>query len=133
MFELIKQKSWRDNIWMQLHGADVFRRIDGPGGAAVEVDSTVAGWNNHERFVQRIRNYTRKAIDVEVRRAFPGDVTFRSALGPRLFDYQTVEFTATLDAGKKTDLPFELVSKQGRNAKQGNVTLEAADVTRAQP
>src|SRR5204862_413945 len=34
VFELIKQKSWRDNIWLQLHGVDVFRRIDGPVGVA---------------------------------------------------------------------------------------------------
>jgi hypothetical protein len=95
---------------------------------AVEANSTIAGWNDHQLFIQRIRNYTRKAIEVEVRRTFGGDVTFRSRLEPKLFDYQTVEFTKSLEAGKKTDLALEFVSRQGHNAKQNNVTLEAADV-----
>src|SRR5258705_1490857 len=113
VFELIKQRSWRDTIWMQLHGVNVFRRIDGPGGVAVEANSTIAGWNDHQLFVQRIRNYTRKAIEVEVRRTFGGDVTFRSRLEPKLFDYQTVEFTKSLEPGKKTGLAFEVVTRQG--------------------
>ena len=29
IFELVKLKTWRDNIWMQVHGTDVFRRVDG--------------------------------------------------------------------------------------------------------
>ena len=33
IFELIKLRSWRDNIWMQINGLDVFRRADdGAGG-----------------------------------------------------------------------------------------------------
>jgi hypothetical protein len=127
VFELIKQRSWRDNIWMQLHGADVFRQVDAPG-ADIEVEATVAGWDDHERYVQRIRNYSRKSIDVEVRRTFPGHVDFRSRLSPTLHDYQTVQFTTTLQSGKKTELPFEIVRHQGRNARQNNVTLVDADV-----
>jgi hypothetical protein len=125
IFELIKQKSWRDNIWVQIHGADVFRRVDQPG-VEVDVRSTVVGWDDHEQLVQRIRNYSSKPIEVEVRRTFPGHVVFRSKLEPRLFDYQTVEFLTHLDAGKKADLAFEIVRHLGRNAKQNNVTLEAS-------
>ena len=47
VFDLIKQRTWRDTIWMQLHGVNVFRRIDGPGGVAVEANSSIAGWNDH--------------------------------------------------------------------------------------
>ena len=31
IFELVKMKTWRDNIWVQLAGANVFRRVDQPG------------------------------------------------------------------------------------------------------
>ena len=31
IFELVKLRTWRDNIWMQIHGADVFKRVDEPG------------------------------------------------------------------------------------------------------
>jgi hypothetical protein len=93
----------------------------------IELNSTVAGWDEHELYVQRIRNYSRKSIDVEIRRSFPGHVIFRSRLEPTLFDYQTVQFSAALESGKKRELPFEIVWKQGRNARQNNVALEAAE------
>ena len=65
---------------------------------------------------------------MEIRRTFPGHVMFRSRLTPTLFDYQTVQFGARLESGKKVDLPFEIVRQQGRNARQNNVTLEKAEV-----
>ena len=77
---------------------------------------------------QRVRNYTAKPIDLEIRRTLPGHVVFRSQLEPKLHDYQTVEYTATVPAGKRVDLLHEIVRHQGRNAKQNNVTLEAGEV-----
>jgi hypothetical protein len=127
IFELTKLRVLRDNIWMQVSGADVFRRVD-DGAATVEVNSTASGWDEHQVFSQRIRNYTAKPIDVEVRRAFDGDAVFRSALNPLLHDYRTVQFQATVEAGRKADLLFELVTHQGHNAKQNNVTLQSAQV-----
>jgi len=127
IFELIKLKQYRDEIWMRVGGANVFRRVDQPG-VQVEINSSVVGWNDHEIFTQRIRNYTNKPIEVEIRRSLPGHVLFRSALKPTLHDFQTPQFTATIEPGKKSDLLFEVVRQQGRNAKQNNVTLEAADV-----
>jgi hypothetical protein len=47
-------------------------------------------------------------------------------LEPKLHDYQTVEFAAKVQPGDKKDLLFEIVQRQGRNAKQHNVTLEKA-------
>jgi hypothetical protein len=125
LFELIKLRSFRDEIWMHVNGANVFRRVGQPG-VVIEAKSAVAGWDDHQVFAQRVRNYTDKAIEVEVRRAFPGHVVFRSELKPVQFDFQTVQFTASVDAGKKTDLLFEIVRHQGHNAKQNNVTLEDA-------
>lgn len=123
IFDLIKLRASRDNIWMQLHDADVFRRVD-DGAVNIEVNSSVVGWDDHEVFTQRIRNYTAKPIEVEVRRAFPGHVEFRSGLpGVKLYDYQTPDFTTTVPAGQKADCLFEILRHQGRNAKQSNVKL----------
>jgi hypothetical protein len=127
IFELVKLRSGRDNIWMQLNGVDVFRQVGQPG-VVIDVNSSVAGWDDHELFTQCIRNYTAKPIEVEIRRAFPGHVIFRSQLNPILHDFQTVQFTAPIDARKRSDLLFELVRHQGHNAKQNNVTLEQADL-----
>jgi hypothetical protein len=127
IFELIKLRTSRDEIWMRGNGANVFLRVDQPG-VQIRVNAAVAGWDDHEVYAQRVRNYTAKPIDVEVRRSFPGHVVFRSALKPTLFDFRTPQFTATVEAGKKSDLLFEIVRHQGRNAKQDNVTLEAAEI-----
>jgi hypothetical protein len=128
IFELIKLRASRDNIWMQVNGADVFRRVD-DGALKIEVNSSVNGWDDHEVFTQRIRNYTAKPIEVEVRRPFAGHVDFRSSLpGVKLFDFQTVEFTASVAAGKKADCLFEVLRHQGRNSKQNNITLVNAKI-----
>jgi len=125
IFELIKLRSSRADIWLKVNGANVFKQVNQPG-VVIDVNSSVIGWDDHELFTQRIRNYTNKPIEVEVRQVFPGHVVFRSQLTPTLHDYQTVQFIAPIDAGKKSDLLFEIVRHQGRNAKQNNVTLEAA-------
>lgn len=125
VFELVKLRAQRDELWMQIHGTDTFERV-GDDARQQDVNSTVVGWNDRSTFTQRIRNYTARPIDVEVRRSFDGHVAFRSPLEPKLHDFQTVEFAARVPPGEKRDLLFEIVQRQGRNAKQNNVTLEAA-------
>ena len=88
IFELIKLKVSRDDIWMQVNGANIFRRV-GQAGVQIGVNSSVAGWDDHEVYSQRVRNYTAVPIPVEVRRSFDGDVIFRSLLKPILHDYRT--------------------------------------------
>jgi len=128
IFELVKLRASRDGIVMRVNGLNVYKPVDG-GGADIEVNSSVAGWDDHEVYTQRIRNYTAKSIEVEVRRAFPGHVEFRSSLpGVKLYDFRTPEFTTTVPAGKRADCLFEIVRHQGRNAKQGNVTLVTAEI-----
>jgi hypothetical protein len=127
IFELIKLRAARDNIWMHLDGTDIYRRVD-DGRLKIDVRSTVAGWNDHEVFAQRIRNYTGRPIHVEIRRSYPGDVTFRSTLSARRFDFQTVEFAADVPPAQRADLLHEIVRRQGYNAKQNNVTIEEAEV-----
>ncbi len=127
IFELIKLRTSRSDIWFQVNGVNVFHKLDEAGFRA-EPNMSVVGWNDHEVYAQRIRNYTSKPIDVEVRRSFDGHVTFRSTLEPKLHDFRTVQFSKTVAAGKKVDLDFEIIRRQGHNATQNNVMLEQADV-----
>jgi hypothetical protein len=107
----------------------VFRRV-GDGAVQIEVNSHIVGWDDHGVFTQRIRNYTSKPIEVEVRRAFDGHALFRSALNPRLHDYRTVEFKTTVNPAQRADLLFEVLTHQGRNSTQNNVTLEQSQISR---
>jgi hypothetical protein len=127
IFEWIKLKTHRSDIWFQVNGLNVFHKLDEQGFRA-EPNMTVVGWDDHEIYSQRVRNYTAKSIELEIRRTLPGHVVFRSRLDPKLHDYQTVEYTTTVPAGKRADLLQEIIVHQGHNAKQNNVTLEAGDV-----
>ena len=125
IFELITQRSFRDNIWMRWGDVNLDRRVD-DGVARIDVNSSVVGWDDHRVYAQRIRNYTSKPIEVEVRRAFGGDVEFKADLaGLKLYDYQTPEFTVPVKAGEKADFPCEVVTHQGKLVKQNRVTLVA--------
>jgi hypothetical protein len=127
LFDLVKLHTRRDNVWLQVQGVSVFRKVGEPG-VAIEENSVVAGWDDHTIFAQRVRNYTKKPIDLEVRRTFGGHVIFRSELAAKNHDFQTVEYTATVKPGEKAELHYEIVQRQGYNAKQGNVTIERAAV-----
>jgi len=124
IFELIKLRSFRDNLWLQVQNVpNVFRRAD-DGAVNIEVNSSMSGWDEHEQYTQRIRNYTAQPIAVEVRRPWDGHVVFRSQLQPVLHDFRTPQFESTVPAATRKDLLFEVVRHQGHNATQNNVTLE---------
>jgi hypothetical protein len=127
VFELVKLRARRDSLWMQLNGLNVFQQV-GSGELKAETDATVVGWDDHSQYAQRIRNYTDKPIDVEIRRSYDGHITFRSNLEPKLHDYRTVQLTARVDAGEKKELRYEVIQRQGHNAKQNNVTIGEGDV-----
>ena len=93
-------------------------------GHRIEIRDSVAGWDDHQVWVERIRNYRDTPIDAEIRRSFPGHVVFRSDLSPTLHDYRTPQFNARIGAGKKRELSYELTIHQEYNKKQDNVTLE---------
>jgi hypothetical protein len=127
IFELIKLRFFRGGLWLQINGQTELRKVE--GGEVIKMENaSVAGWDDHEIFTQRIRNYTSKEIEVEVRRSFPGHILFKSQLEPVLFDYQTPQFLAKIPAGKRADLLFEIIRKQGTSAKQNNVTLQSGEV-----
>jgi hypothetical protein len=125
VFELVKTRAVREKIWTQIHGTDTFKLV-GDDARREEENASVVGWNDRLSYQQRIRNYTAKPINVEIRRPYEGHVTFVSRLEPKLHDYQTVELAAQVEPGEKKNLDFAIVQHLGRNAKQNNVTLERA-------
>jgi hypothetical protein len=129
IFELVKLRASRDAVWLQINGVDRYMQVD-RDGTVNEVDASVVGWDDHAVYSQRIRNYTLRDINVEIRRSFDGHVTFRSQLEPKQHDYRTAEFSSQVAAGEQADLLFEVVQRQGYNAKQNNVTLESAEIKR---
>ncbi|MEO0514465.1 MAG: hypothetical protein AAF086_04125 [Planctomycetota bacterium] len=129
-FELMTQRTFRDNIWLRLRGPNVLRRVDQPG-VQINDKSTVAGWDEHAVMVRRVRNDTPSPIDLEVRQLIRGDATFISRLGATRFDNQTVVFGGTLEPGERYDATYELVTKQGTNAKQSRVEIIDGDPAEA--
>ena len=83
IFELVKLRAYRDNLWLQVNGVRELRKVGG-GAIIKEENAAIVGWDDHEVYSQRIRNYTGKEIEVEVRRSFPGHVVFKSQLEPTL-------------------------------------------------
>lgn len=126
VFELVKQKVYRDNFWLQVKGGNLYRKL-GEDGLKLELDSQVAGWDEHAVYRQRIRNYSRKPITVQIRRDYPGDMVFRSRLNPSLHDFQTVQFEAEIQAGEKAGLDYEIIVRQGYNQKQNRVELQTGE------
>jgi hypothetical protein len=122
-FELVNSKNWRDNIWMHYRKGNLYRRI-GDGHMIVDHNSTVAGWNEHRNYIQHLRNFTEKPINVEIRRVIPGDAQVKSHLEIKKHDFQTVDIHTTLAVGDKQELEYEILTRKGRNAKQNQVIIK---------
>ncbi|MDG4551223.1 MAG: hypothetical protein P9F19_19190 [Candidatus Contendobacter sp.] len=127
VFELLKQKVYRDNLWFQIKGGNLYRKL-GEDGVKLELDSQVAGWDEHTVYRQKIRNYTRKPIHVQIRREYAGDIAFRGRLNPTLHDFQTVQFETSIPAGGKAALDYEIIARMGYNQKQNRVELQTGEV-----
>jgi len=127
VFELVKLRTWRDNLWLHIEGTDTFRQVQ-DGKLEIDERATVAGWDDHTLYTQRVRNYRAKPIDLEIRRSLDGHILFRSNLEPTLHDYRTVQYRAQAPAGQQLDLLYEVIQHQARNATQNNITLETADI-----
>ncbi|MEM7625952.1 MAG: DUF4139 domain-containing protein [Planctomycetota bacterium] len=125
-FELIAQHSFRDNIWLRLRGPRVYKRVGEPG-VKFDDQSTVAGWDEHAVVTRRIRNDTPRQIDVEIRQTVPGDATFVSRLSATRYDNQTVAYGGTLAPGERFDADYEVITRQGHNARQSRVEITDAD------
>lgn len=122
-FDLVNLKNWRNNIWMHYKKGNLYRRV-GDGHIIIDHNSTVAGWNEHSLFVQHLRNFTDKPINVEIRRLISGDAVIKSQLDIKKHDYQTVDIHSTLAVGDKQELLYETLVKKGRNAKQNQLSIK---------
>lgn len=124
--ELVKLRAFRTDLVLRIGGSNEFRKI---GGDVIvrEENATLAGWDDHEILTERIRNYSGKPIQMEIRRNIPGHIVFKSQLAPKLHDYQTVALNTTVAPGNKVNLVYEVVRKQGTSVKQNNITLESAE------
>ncbi|MCZ6835755.1 MAG: hypothetical protein O7G85_08275 [Planctomycetota bacterium] len=119
--ELVRLRSWRDNFWF--HDTNRRKHISLDGREQVTRNFPVSGWDDHDRWVERIRNYRDQPIDVEIRRSFHGHVEFESDLDPTMHDYQSPQFSASIGSGESEDLAYHITTHQGLLAKQNNVTL----------
>jgi len=119
--ERVQLRSWRDAFWFR--GPRVSVLFSPDQGHVIRPEFTVAGWDDHEQWVERIRNDRDEPIKVEIRRSFDGHVELASDLDPTLYDYRTPQITATIAGGTSRDLLYELTCHQGVSAKQSNVTL----------
>jgi len=129
VFELVKRQVYRDNLWFQVRGGNLYHKL-GDSALRLELDSRVAGWDEHTVYQQRLRNYGRQPIKAQIRREFPGDIIFRSRLNPTLHDFQTVQFETEVPAGGKAELDYEIIARTGYNQKQNRVELQAGEVGR---
>ncbi|MEI6413463.1 MAG: hypothetical protein WCP34_04250 [Pseudomonadota bacterium] len=117
----------RDELWMRYTQGNLYRKV-GEGDMRLDLDSSVAGWNEHQVWGQRIHNFTGRLIEVEIRRAYGGDVVFTSELNPKLHDFQTVEYLTRVKPGEKAERRYEITQKQGYNQKQNRVQLQTGRV-----
>jgi hypothetical protein len=121
--ELIKLKAWRDNIWLSWQGGNIVRRVD-DGAMDIDINAGVIGWDEHAVHTQRIRNYTSKPIEVEIRRSYGGHIDFKADLpGLMSFDFQTPQYTVNVKPGEKADFFNEVIMHQGRISRMNNFTI----------
>ncbi len=83
----------------------------------------VVGWNERRTWEEEIRNYRAKPIRMEIRHVIGGDVEFTLEDSPTLFDFQTVEYTVTVAAGKTHTWTSQGLFRFGRNQKQNRIRL----------
>ncbi|MBB6428539.1 DUF4139 domain-containing protein [Algisphaera agarilytica] len=121
-FELITQRTFRDNLWMRQQGIKVLTRVDQPG-VQIKDKSSVAGWDQHQVMARRVRNDTPRPIDVEIRQAVYGDATFTSRLDATRYDNHNVVFGGTLQPGERYDAVYQVSTRQGANSKQNRVEI----------
>ena len=118
IFELVKLRRLRDNIWMQIHGTDIFRRVQRRqrrnrraqlGGRLGRAHALRPANSQLHEQADRGRSPPQ----------FGGHVVFRSELVAKNHDYQTVEYTATVKPGDKADLKYEIGDASGPQQQAG--------------
>jgi hypothetical protein len=115
----------RGDFWFQRDDAE--DRLYSPTkGDRIAAEDSVAGWTTRASVLERVRNFRDRAIDVEFRVPFEGDVTFESSLAPTLYDFRTVDFKAAIPASATKDLAYVVETREGTNATEERVALRAS-------
>ncbi len=122
-FQLVNLKNWRDNIWMYYRKGKVYHCVS-DDHMLVDHSATVAGWDEHRIFVQKLKNFTGKPVKVEIRRRVTGDAVIKSSLDMKKHDFQTFELQTVLTLGEQQALLYEVLIKKGRNARQNQIVLQ---------
>lgn len=104
LFELTPVRAWRTDF--------LFNR------------RAVIGLDEHVAYEQRIRNYSGRALKLEIRRNFPGHVDFSSELSPKKHDLHTVEIESVVKAKAQSVLKFVVRTHQGTRATQSQLYLK---------
>ena len=85
----------------------------------------VVGWDETRKWQEEIRNYRSKPIKIEIRHVIPGDVEFQmEGAQVKPYDFQTMEYTLDLAAGKKMKWLSQGDFHLGQNQKQNRVRLK---------
>ena len=129
VFELIKLRASRDEIWMQINGTNKFKQVGGDDDRDRSRTRRVVGWDDHSTLppadpqlhgqADRCRNPPHASTATS---------TSAASSSRSCIDFQTVEFTRKVDPARRRTCCYEVVQHQGRNAKQNNVTLETAEI-----
>jgi len=121
LHQQVRLSSWRDDFWYYHSAIKVY--YSPTKGHDIRIKDRVAGWQDHHRWVERIRNYTTKAIEVEIRRSFAGHVDFICDLAVSRYDFNTPQIVAEVKPGEVEDLSYKITRHQGILSKQNQVTI----------
>ena len=123
IFELIKLRAGATTSGCNSTAPTYSSEVDEPG-VEIDIRSSVAGWDDHTLYSPAGAELHRQADRPGgPPRPFPA-TSFPQPLDAKNYDYQTVEYTATVQPAAKANLLYEILQHQGHNAKQNNVTVE---------
>jgi hypothetical protein len=83
----------------------------------------VTGWTEEVAVQDRVRNSRDRPIVFELQRVHDGDVSYRSEMETRLFDYRTVEARFTVGARGEVTYPSTVTTRRGTSQRQQRVEL----------
>ncbi|MHC5025848.1 MAG: hypothetical protein ACYTGR_03705, partial [Planctomycetota bacterium] len=118
----VQVRRWRDNFWF--HDSRGRKYVSPTRDRVIRDDAPIAGWDDHGQWEERIRNFRDRPIAVEIRRDLDGDVSLQTDAEVALHDYRTPQLTVTVAADSTHAIGYELLRREGINAKQNRVTLD---------
>lgn len=102
-FELVRKRAWRDHF--EFH------------------NSSVVGWDEHVVYTQRVRNFSSRPLQLELRRAFNGQAELRTSGTVKVHDLHTAEFRMQVEPHSDSAQSFSVSTRTGRRARQNALTL----------